>query len=159
MKQFIRQNKIEKNLGNSISLMTLILWISMNSIFAQNNTFFRKYNLPGMQGALQLEITDDGGFVATGQHEGSGSHGDCDIYVYKLDVCGNIEWFKLYGTGGQEGGRSIIQLNDGNFLVSGLYSGGGSFRSFNITCPTAVPSFFTPPGDFSLNILKKSFLM
>ena len=37
-----------------------------------------------MQGALQLEITDDGGFIATGQHEGSGSHGDCDIYVYKL---------------------------------------------------------------------------
>lgn len=132
MKQFIRQNKIEKNLGNSIYLMTLILWISLNSIFAQNNTFFRKYNLPGMQGALQLEITDDGGFVATGQHEGAGSHGDCDIYVYKLDVCGNIEWFKLYGTGGQEGGRSIIQLNDGNFLVSGLYSGGGSFRSFNM---------------------------
>jgi gliding motility-associated-like protein len=85
-----------------------------------------------MQGALQLEVTDDGGFIATGQHEGSGSHGDCDIYVYKLDICGNIEWFKLYGTAAQEGGRSIIKLADSSFLVSGLYSGSGNFRAFNM---------------------------
>ncbi len=100
-------------------------------LFSQNNTFYRKYNLSGMQGALQLEVTNDGGFIATGQHEGNGSHGDCDIYVYKLDVCGNIEWFKIYGTTAQEGGKSIIQLNDGNYLVSGLYSGGSS-RAFNM---------------------------
>lgn len=101
-------------------------------LIAQNNTFYRKYNLGGMQGALQLEITDDGGFVGTGQHEGNGSHGDCDIYAYKLDVCGNIEWFKLYGTGAQEGGKSIIKMNDGGFLVSGLYSGSGTYRAFNM---------------------------
>jgi len=99
----------------------------------QNNTFYRKYNLSGMQGALQMEVTDDGGFIATGQHEGNGSHGDCDIYVYKLDVCGNIDWFKIYGTGAQEGGKSIFQMNDGNYLVSGLYSGSPStYRAFNM---------------------------
>jgi gliding motility-associated-like protein len=98
----------------------------------QNNTFYRKYNLPGMQGALQMEVTADGGFIATGQHEGNGSHGDCDIYAYKLDVCGNIDWFKIYGTTGQEGGKSIIELNDGNFLVSGLYAGSGNNRAFNM---------------------------
>ncbi|NDB34912.1 MAG: hypothetical protein EB023_06115, partial [Flavobacteriia bacterium] len=86
-----------------------------------------------MQGALQMEVTNDGGFIATGQHEGNGSHGDCDIYVYKLDVCGNIDWFKIYGTGAQEGGKSIFQMNDGTFLVSGLYSGSPSnYRAFNM---------------------------
>jgi gliding motility-associated-like protein len=110
----------------------ILLCLIVNKSFSQQNTFFRKYNLPGMQGALQLEITDDGGFIATGQHEGNGSHGDCDIYVYKLDICGNIEWFKLYGTGGQEGGKSIIKLADSSYLVSGLYSGSGSFRGFNM---------------------------
>ena len=100
---------------------------------AQNNTFYRKFNLPGMQGALQLEVTNDGGFIATGQHEGNGSNGDCDIYVYKLDICGNIDWFKIYGTGGQEGGKSIIQMTDGSYLVSGLYSGSPStYRAFNM---------------------------
>ncbi len=113
-------------------LYFLLFSLALNLTYGQNNTFFRKYNLSGMQGALQLEITDDGGFIATGQHEGSGSHGDCDIYVYKLDVCGNIEWFKLYGTGAQEGGKSIIKLNDGGFLVSGLYSGSGTYRAFNM---------------------------
>ncbi|MFM7638014.1 MAG: gliding motility-associated C-terminal domain-containing protein [Bacteroidota bacterium] len=104
------------------------------TVSSQNNTFYRKYNLGGMQGALQLAVTNDGGFIATGQHEGIGSHGDCDIYVYKLDVCGNIDWFKIYGESGQEGGKSIFQMNDGNYLVSGLYnnSSGGTFRAFNM---------------------------
>jgi gliding motility-associated-like protein len=103
-------------------------------IFSQNNTFYRKYNMPGMQGALQLEVTSDGGFIATGQHEGTGSHGDCDIYVYKLDVCGNIDWFKIYGEAGQEGGKSIFQMNDGSYLVSGLYNttSGNTYRAFNM---------------------------
>ena len=88
-----------------------------------------------MQGALQIAATLDGGFAATGQHESSAQgsgHGECDIYVYRLDVCGNILWFKLYGTPGQEGGKSIIQTNDGGFLVSGLYEGSGTNRGFNM---------------------------
>jgi len=113
--------------------VSFILLLVSLSVFSQNNTFYRKYNLPGMQGALSLEVTNDGGFIATGQHEGNGSHGDCDIYVYKLDVCGNIEWFKIYGTAGQEGGKSIFQMNDGSYLVSGLYSGSPStYRAFNM---------------------------
>jgi gliding motility-associated-like protein len=101
-------------------------------ILSQNNTFYRKYNLPGMQGALQMEVTNDGGFIATGQHEGVGGHGDCDVYAYKLDVCGNIDWFKTYGTAAQEGGKSIFQMNDGSFLISGLYSGSSTYRAFNM---------------------------
>jgi len=116
------------------NLIFVFLLVS-SATFAQNNTFYRKYNLPGMQGALQIAATLDGGFAATGQHESSAQgsgHGECDIYVYRLDVCGNILWFKLYGTNGQEGGKSIIQTNDGGFLVSGLYSGSGNNRGFNM---------------------------
>jgi gliding motility-associated-like protein len=104
----------------------------INGLYGQDNTFYRKYNLGGMQGALQLDVTDDGGFIATGQHEGVGSHGDCDIYAYKLDICGNVDWFKIYGTTAQEGGRSIFQMADGNYMVSGLFSGGSNFRAFNM---------------------------
>lgn len=110
----------------------LAVFYSASALLGQNNTFYRKYNLPGMQGALQMEVTNDGGFIATGQHEGNGGHGDCDIYAYKLDVCGNIDWFKNYGTGAQEGGKSIFQMNDGTYLVSGLYSGGSNYRAFNM---------------------------
>jgi gliding motility-associated-like protein len=112
--------------------LTTVCLLNLLFVLGQNNTFYRKYNLAGMQGALQLDVTIDGGFVATGQHEGNGSHGDCDIYAYKLDVCGNVEWFKIYGTAQQEGGRSIFQMADGNYLVSGLYSGSGTYRAFNM---------------------------
>jgi hypothetical protein len=71
-----------------------------------------------MQGGLQLAVTSDGGFIATGQHEGNGGNGDCDIYVYRVDLCGNIVWFKLYGTSSQEGGKSIKQTSDGGFVVA-----------------------------------------
>ena len=67
----------------------------VNKVNSQDNTFFRKYNLYGMQGGLQLSVTSDGGFIATGQHEGNGGNGECDIYVYRVDLCGNIVWFKL----------------------------------------------------------------
>ena len=94
---------------------------------AQDNTFYRKFNLPGMHGGLQLESTSDGGFVATGQHEGNGSVGGCDIYVYRVDPCGNNLWYKLYGTSGTDGGKSIKQTADGGFIVSGHYNLGVGF--------------------------------
>ncbi len=125
---------MKRTLFTSTTFAAIACFILLSGMFVygQNNTFYRKYNLPGMQGALQLEVTDDGGFIATGQHEGSGSNGDCDVYAYKLDVCGNIDWFRIYGTAGQDGGKSIIQLNDGTFLVSGLYQAVGNGRAFNM---------------------------
>ena len=104
----------------------------VNKVNSQDNTFFRKYNLYGMQGGLQLSVTSDGGFIATGQHEGNGGNGDCDIYVYRVDLCGNIVWFKLYGTDSQEGGKSIKQTSDGGFIVSGLGPSNTSPRAFNM---------------------------
>ena len=104
----------------------------INKVNSQDNTFFRKYNLSGMQGGLQLSVTSDGGFIATGQHEENGGNGECDIYVYRVDLCGNIVWFKLYGTSYQEGGKSIKQTSDGGFIVSGLGPANTSPRAFNM---------------------------
>ncbi|MFM7309225.1 MAG: hypothetical protein ACKOZY_01335, partial [Flavobacteriales bacterium] len=84
--------------------MLLCLGVLLSITTHAQNTFYRKYNLSGMQGGLQLEATNDGGFVATGQHEGNGSAGGCDIYVYRVDACGNNLWFKLYGNGSTDGG-------------------------------------------------------
>jgi gliding motility-associated-like protein len=106
--------------------------LTTTQVNSQDNTFFRKYNLGGMQGGLQLAVTSDGGFIATGQHEGNGGNGDCDIYVYRVDLCGNIVWFKLYGTSSQEGGKSIKQTSDGGFVVSGHGPSNTSPRAFNM---------------------------
>jgi gliding motility-associated-like protein len=91
---------------------------------AQDNTFYRKYNLGGMQGGLTLRPTADGGFVASGQHEGNGSAGGCDVYVYRVDECGNRLWMKLIGEGASEGAKSIEELPNGDFLFTGHSSSG-----------------------------------
>jgi hypothetical protein len=110
-----------------IVLVTLLLQIVVADCYCQDNSFYRKYNLAGMQGGLHLESTSNGGFIATGQHEGNGSAGGCDIYVYRVDECGNILWFRLYGSAGSEGGKSIVETSDGGFIVSGHWADGVGF--------------------------------
>lgn len=108
------------------------LWIAITvHVVAQDNTFYRKFNLSGMQGGLQLEATQDGGFVATGQHQDNGSAGDCDVYVYRVDACGNNLWYKLIGAGSGEGGKSIKQTADGGYIVACHYSGTGALIRMN----------------------------
>ncbi len=109
-----------------VILLILHLWIVFG-VFGQENTFYRKYNLSGMNGGLAMIPTNDGGFVAAGQHEGNGSAGGCDIYIYRVDECGNRLWFKLIGEGAADGAKSIKQLANGDFLVSGHYDGGIGF--------------------------------
>ena len=91
-------------------------------LFSQ--TFVRTYHFPGMTGGLGLSKCSDGGFVGTGQHE-NGPAGGCDIYVYRVSNCGNILWYKTFGTSGSDGGKKVIQSSDGGFLVAGLYNDPG----------------------------------
>ncbi len=103
-------------------LLTGLLMVGMAAFLqAQQvgHTFLRRYNLPDIQTGLSLATMESGGFVATGQHFNNGSYGECDVYVYRVDDCGNRLWFNLYGTTASEGGRSILPLADGGFLVSG----------------------------------------
>lgn len=85
-----------------------------------------------MQGGLGIVEMPDGGFVGIGQHEGNGSAGDCDVYVYKVDECGNLDWMKLIGTSRQEGGRNVILRQNGNLLVAGLYDERGFLMELDI---------------------------
>jgi gliding motility-associated-like protein len=110
---------------NKLMKLIVILLSFQNLGLAQENTFYRKYNLSGMQGGLSMIETSDGGFIATGQHEANGSFGDCDTYVYRIDQCGNLVWMKLYGTEMQEGAKNIEELANGDFLIAGLAEFGG----------------------------------
>ena len=82
-------------------------------------TFLRRYNLEAMQGGLAITTAADGGFIATGQHQNNGSAGGCDVFVYKVDACGNREWFNLYGGPESEGGKSIEPTSDGGYIIGG----------------------------------------
>jgi hypothetical protein len=118
-------NKIAKH-RLLILFFSSFLWIiSEDGSYAQNaSTFMRTVNAPGMNGGLSLAETSDDGFIGTGQQE-AGSAGSCDVYVYKVDGCGNPEWYKNYGGGGDDGGADIQQTSDGGYIVTGLMASFG----------------------------------
>jgi gliding motility-associated-like protein len=102
--------------------LLLTCFVIIGSTYSQStSTFMRKAGAPGMNGGLSLAETSDGGFVGTGQQQAGGA-GGCDIYVYKVDACGTVEWERLFGNGSDEGGKYVQQTSDGGYIVAGLYN-------------------------------------
>tara|TARA_B100000686_G_C16722101_1_gene935570 strand:+ start:257 stop:1723 length:1467 start_codon:yes stop_codon:yes gene_type:complete len=59
---------------------------------------------------------EDGGFVLLGSTESQGNGGK-DIWLIKVDDAGNEEWDHVYGNGSDDIGQSIIQTNDGGYMI------------------------------------------
>ena len=68
-----------------------------------------------------VKPTSDGGYVLIGTMWAIGA-GNYDLVVIKMDSNGNIQWQRAYGDAGNNGGRTILQTNDGGFLIADLYS-------------------------------------
>lgn len=78
----------------------------------------------------ELLITDDGGFIITGNYNSSDFDGlTGDVFLFKVSASGNMEWQKSYGgTGGDFANRLIITSDNGYFLVGATNSiGAGDF--------------------------------
>ncbi len=93
--------------------------------------------LPPMQWALQygggnvdipysIKFTTDGGTIVAGYTDSK--TGDVspqpnrdywDLWILKLDKCGNIQWEKSFGGTGYESARDIAQTADGGYIVLG----------------------------------------
>jgi len=72
-----------------------------------------------------LVQTPDHGFLLLGWTRSFGG-GQRDFYLVKTDSLGNQQWQKTYGGSTDEGGSSIIQLMDGNYLLTGSGSQGSA---------------------------------
>jgi gliding motility-associated-like protein len=86
----------------------------------------RLAKVPGLNFGLSFTETFDGGMIGTGQDDGAGGHGICDLYVHKIDECGVTEWYKRFGGGYEDGGKYITQLADGGYAVGGLCASSGA---------------------------------
>jgi len=76
--------------------------------------------------AKNIIQTTDGGYIMVSSTNSSVSgdvtganHGNNDWWVVKLDATGAITWQKLYGGAGNERDPKIIQVPDGNYVISG----------------------------------------
>ncbi len=65
-----------------------------------------------------IDLTDDGGYIATGT-SGGGTWPDPNIWMVKIDNAGNLDWQKYYGGDEHDHGYSGIQTSDGGYIVVG----------------------------------------
>ncbi len=84
----------------------------------------------GMDFLSDLQLTSDGGCVATGFSRSSQSgditdinKNDKDFWVVKLNDLGAITWNKLIGSNTTEGPFTILQTSDGGYIVGGPSDG------------------------------------
>lgn len=69
--------------------------------------------------------TQDGGYAILGasysnDEDVSTNAGANDYWIAKLDATGNISWQKSFGYSGSDYGTSLIQSNDGGYLITGV---------------------------------------
>jgi hypothetical protein len=83
--------------------------------------------------ALFVLPTADGGYIMAGytnSNDGdiSGNHGGKDAWLVKLDNAGNTQWQELLGGSGDDWVSSVVQTDDGGYLlVGGSASNDGDF--------------------------------
>jgi PKD repeat protein len=73
-----------------------------------------------------LAQTTDGGFVAAGSSQSFGA-GDWELWAFKVDGAGALQWQKHMGGPSSDGGKSVAALLDGGVIVGGYAAsfGGG----------------------------------
>lgn len=94
-----------------------------NSVFSQPDSLWSR-----TYGGIRRDMirctrqTVDGGFVSTGYYSVFWNQQNLispDLWVFKTDPQGEVEWERLYGISGEESGYWIEQTSDGGYIVGG----------------------------------------
>jgi hypothetical protein len=78
-----------------------------------------------------MVATDDGNYMVVGYTSSYGA-GNNDIWLLKINTGGDIMWSKTFGGVGDDEGKEIIHLSDGNYMIVGRtnYTGGANYDGF-----------------------------
>jgi len=68
--------------------------------------------------ACSITLIDDGGYLICGSIN-PGLNFSFDLYLLKVDSCGNYEWDLTFGGNSSDFGYDAIQTSDGYYLVTG----------------------------------------
>jgi hypothetical protein len=92
---------------------------------AGNLLWEQQYGGNNFDAGSSLVQTPDSGFLLLGWTRSYGA-GQRDFYLIKTDGLGNQQSQKTFGGVGDEGGKNIVLLQDGNYLLTGSGSQGAS---------------------------------
>jgi hypothetical protein len=93
-----------------------------------NMQWNRTYGGAGDSYAESLIQTSDGGYAMVGSTDLDSSvpvAGGFGVWVVKTDSEGNLQWNQTYGGAGYDEGRSIIQTEDGGYMIVAQLHGRG----------------------------------
>ena len=85
----------------------------------------KTYGGTGDDVAYSLIQAGNGEFVFAG-YSASFGMGGSDVWLVKTDSAGNVEWNQTYGGEGQDESFSVVQANDGGYLVAGSTNSSGA---------------------------------
>ncbi len=106
------------------SSQDLVLLLKLNN--SGNLVWDKYYGANGSQKGRKLDVNVDGSIVICGYSSSasnscdvqSTSNGNQDVYVVKTDANGVFNWGYLYGGSLSDDGSGIVELPNGNYLIS-----------------------------------------
>ena len=102
-----------------------VLLLKLDSL--ANVDWAKTYGGSSTDAGYDVQQTADGGFAVSGiTYSFGNSFGDA--YVLKTDSIGTLLWSKTYGDTGKESAYSIIENQDGSFMIAGgTWISGGAY--------------------------------
>jgi hypothetical protein len=108
-------------------ILALTLFLLFNPLYAQVTPAIewqKSYGGLNSDEARSVQQTTSGGFIVAGYSNSNdgdvtGNHGNYDYWILSLDALGNLIWQKSLGGSGIDEAHSIIQTDDGGFIVAG----------------------------------------
>ncbi|MBL7915891.1 MAG: T9SS type A sorting domain-containing protein [Bacteroidia bacterium] len=84
----------------------------------------RFYGGSGDEEIYSIKTTSDGGYIIGGVASSSdgdisGLHSSKDLWIFKIDSVGTLQWQKCLGGYNGERGFDVIETNDGNYMIAG----------------------------------------
>jgi hypothetical protein len=92
----------------------------------------RTYGGSGWDYGYSVAVTNDGGYIITGE-TGSYGTGGYAVYFIKTDVNGDTLWTKTFGgndDSDMDWGNSVVQTSDGGYIIAGVT---GSDRHLDVS--------------------------
>ncbi len=108
-----------------LSFAVMEIFLSISVTIRAQITFQKTIGGTSDDIALDIQQTNNGGYIVTGE-TGSFGAGGSDIFLVKLNKNGDISWSKTYGGTNSEYGNSVIQTIDNGYIITGWTSSFGS---------------------------------
>src|SRR6185295_3208667 len=90
-----------------------------------NTVWIKNFGGPGGQDGWRITQAPDGGYVVAGNNI-ENVNGPIDIFIFKTDANGNLQWSRSYGGPGEEHAYGLCRATDGGYIVCGSTTSFGS---------------------------------